>query len=47
MVEATRQYFIGGNWKCNGSLAFAKEFVEGTINKVEYNQDRVCKFIES
>ena len=35
--------FIGGNWKCNGTLAFAKDLVEGTLNKVEYNHDRVGK----
>jgi len=36
-----RKYFIGGNWKCNGTLAFAKELVEGTLNKVEYNHDKI------
>jgi triosephosphate isomerase len=49
MVEATtnttaqRQYFVGGNWKCNGTLAFAKDLVENVLNKVEYNQEKVCK----
>lgn len=42
-MEAQRKYFVGGNWKCNGTLAFAKELVEGTLNKVEYNHDKVCK----
>ena len=47
MVEAsnTRQYFVGGNWKCNGTLAFLKDIVENVLNKVEYNQERVCKII--
>lgn len=45
MVEGsvTRQYFVGGNWKCNGTVAFLKDMVENTLNKVEYNQDRVRK----
>jgi hypothetical protein len=43
MVESHRQYFVGGNWKCNGSVAFTKEMIEGTLNKMEYNHDRVCK----
>ena len=44
MVESTRrQYFVGGNWKCNGTLAFLKDMIENTLNKVEYNPDKVCK----
>ena len=45
MVEqgSSRQYFVGGNWKSNGTLQFVKETIEGVLNKVEYNQDRVRK----
>ena len=47
MVEALnindRQYFVGGNWKCNGTLASAKDLVENVLNKVEFNQERVRK----
>ncbi len=42
-MEAQRQYFVGGNWKCNGTTAFLKEMFEGTLNKVEYDHDRVRK----
>jgi len=34
---------VGGNWKSNGTMAFAKEFVEGTLNKMEFNKDKVGK----
>ena len=40
---AHRQYFVGGNWKCNGTQAFLKTMIEGTMNAIEYNHDRVCK----
>jgi len=30
--EGDRKYLIGGNWKCNGTLASAKELIE-TLNK--------------
>mmetsp|Transcript_17910 Transcript_17910/g.25511 ORF Transcript_17910/g.25511 Transcript_17910/m.25511 type:complete len:310 (+) Transcript_17910:84-1013(+) len=30
--EGERKYLIGGNWKCNGTLASAKELIE-TLNK--------------
>jgi triosephosphate isomerase len=43
--EVKRQYFVGGNWKCNGTQAFAKELIETTLNRVEYDQARVRKFI--
>ena len=44
MVESTRrQYFVGGNWKCNGTQAFLKDIIENTLNKVEYDPTRVCK----
>ncbi len=42
-MESQRQYFVGGNWKCNGTVSFTKEMIEGTLNKVEFNQDKVCK----
>lgn len=43
MVEANRQYFVGGNWKSTGTLASVQELVEGTLNKIEYDHTKVCK----
>lgn len=42
-METHRKYFVGGNWKCNGTLAFVKEMIEGTLNKMEYHHDKVGK----
>jgi triosephosphate isomerase len=42
MVESSqRKYFIGGNWKCNGNQASVKELIENTINKLEFDQNKV------
>lgn len=47
MVESTnRKYFVGGNWKCNGTQAFAKDLVENVLNKAEYNHDKVGKYLQ-
>lgn len=32
---------IGGNWKCNGSVASMKALVDGTMNKMQYNNSLV------
>ena len=39
MVEqgSSRQYFVGGNWKSNGTQAFLKDTFETILNKVEFN----------
>lgn len=44
MVEAHRRhYFVGGNWKCNGTVAFLKDMIENTLNKVDFDPTKVCK----
>ena len=48
MVEsARRHYFVGGNWKCNGTLASVKDLIENTLNKAEFDVARVRKCSES
>jgi len=39
MVEQQRKrrYFLGANWKCNGSTTFVKEIVTLLINDLEYD----------
>jgi len=41
MASALRRLFIGGNWKCNNTLAQTKELVEGTLNKIKFDQNKV------
>ena len=43
-MEGTRKYFVGGNWKCNGTMASVKELVQGTLNQMEFNKDKVGKY---
>jgi triosephosphate isomerase len=43
MVES-KKYLVGGNWKSNGTLASVKDLVEGVLNKLEYNRDKVGKY---
>lgn len=41
MSSALRRLFIGGNWKCNNTLAQTKELVEGTLNKLKFDTNKV------
>ena len=46
MVEASRRqrrYFLGANWKCNGTTAFVKDIVSHLINDLEYDQQKLGK----
>ena len=38
-----RKYWLGCNWKCNGSIEFIKDSVKNMINDVKYNQDHMGK----
>lgn len=33
----TRKYWLGANWKCNGSIAFIKDSVNNMLNDLSYN----------
>ena len=45
-MEGSRRYFVGGNWKCNGTLAFVKDMIEGTLNKMDYEKSKVGNHFE-
>ena len=36
-----RKYLVGGNWKCNGTLAFAKQFPQEVLNALKFDPSRV------
>jgi triosephosphate isomerase len=38
-MEAFRKVFVGGNWKCNGDVAFAKSHSE-FLNTVEFDTEK-------
>lgn len=36
-----RKLLVGGNWKQTGTIKFAKEFSENTLNKAKFDQNKV------
>jgi hypothetical protein len=32
-----RKMFIGGNWKCNGTTGFVKEYVNSLLNDLKWD----------
>ena len=40
-MEGQRKYFIGGNWKCNGLVETNKDLILETLNKSEFDSNRV------
>ena len=43
VAERPRKFFLGANWKCNGTTAFAKEIVTHLINDFEYDPAKLGK----
>ena len=41
-----RRMFLGANWKCNGTMAFLREIVTHLINDLEYEQDKLGKYLQ-
>lgn len=41
MAAPAKKLFVGGNWKCNNTLAESKLLVENVINKLEFDENRV------
>ena len=39
----SRKYFVGGNWKCNGTTVSVDDLVKKVLNTMAYNKDRVGK----
>lgn len=40
-----RKVFIGGNWKCNNTLAKTKTIMDEVIDQLEFDPERVGNFI--
>lgn len=36
-----RKYLVGGNWKCNGTLSFAKSFPDEVLNNLKFDPSKV------
>ena len=44
-TKRKRKFFLGANWKCNGTTAFCKDIVENMINDFEYDDSKLGKEI--
>jgi hypothetical protein len=38
-----RKFWVGCNWKCNGSVEFIKDSVKHMINDAKYNPNHLGK----
>jgi len=43
-MKSLRKVFIGGNWKCNGSVKFVESHMSGVINALEFDSNK-CEVI--
>jgi len=41
MAESAKRLFVGGNWKCNNTLAESKQLVENVLNKLQFDENKV------
>merc|ERR1719230_2440999 len=39
--KTTKRYMVGGNWKCNGNLDFAKTFPKDVLNNLKFDPSKV------
>ena len=44
-MEGRKQYIVGGNWKCNGSVQEVQSLVSDILNKLEFDQKNVQVFV--
>jgi triosephosphate isomerase len=40
-MEGQRKLFVGGNWKSNLTQAKVKELLDNTINKLNFDENKV------
>ena len=40
-MERTRKFFVGANWKSNGSMEFSRQFTNNVLNKLEFDPTKV------
>ena len=40
-MDTTRKFFVGANWKSNGSMEFSKQFTNDVLNKLEFDPTKV------
>jgi len=40
-IQNRRRYFLGANWKCNGTTSFVRDIISNLINDLEYDQSKL------
>ena len=40
-MSSMRRLLVGGNWKCNGSMQFSKDFPQQVLNNLAFDASRV------
>jgi len=40
-TTAGRKFMVGGNWKCNGNMDFAKKFPAEVLNNLKFDPSKV------
>ncbi len=40
-MQSARKFLVGGNWKCNNTLAFTKGLIKNVVNKCVFSTDKV------
>jgi len=38
---SAKKYFVGGNWKSNGTVAFVSDHINGVLNKLKFDEHKV------
>lgn len=41
MEVANKRYFLGANWKCNGTTAFVKDIITNLLNSFEFDKSKI------
>lgn len=41
MAGHNRKYFLGANWKCNGTTSFVKDYVSHLINDLKWDKNKL------
>ena len=41
MASEKKRYFVGGNWKSNGSVTFVSDMINNVLNKMKYDDHKL------
>ena len=41
MAVEKKRFFVGGNWKSNGSVAFVGDIINNTLNKMKFDEHKL------